>query len=524
MITFDNIIIYLRKSRSDDPNLSVNEVLLRHEADLQEYCMREFGKTMPEERIYREVVSGETINDRPVMIQIMRLLETGIIDAVLVVEPQRLSRGDMQDCGRIINTLRYTNTLVITPPKTYNLNDEYDRKFFEMELTRGNDYLEYNKKILNRGRIRSVREGNFIASVPPYGYKKIKVGEGKNSYHTLKIVPDEAEAVKIMFHLYINKHYGFTNIANYLDAHGYIPRKSTHWSPAAISDMIDNPVYMGKIRWNYLKTQKKIVNGEIVKTRPINRNTEDVILVDGRHEAIIDEDTFNQALIRRGNSPRLKKGTELQNPFAGILFCGSCNRAMSFKQFTDRRSSTGHISESMLCNNQRICHTKSVSYSDFINNVKASLKTSIHDFEVLLNNNNDDKELERKQYIRSLELELERIKEKDSRQKDAYEDGIYTKAEYAKRNAKLQEQLAFTEKKLEEARQIKSYTDIYKEQIAKYTRCLDIISDNNITAATKNELLKPLISKIVYYNSQQSKAGLGRYIKNEFTLDIFLNV
>lgn len=524
MINFDNLIIYLRKSRSDDPNLSVNEVLKRHESDLQEYCIREYGKTIPEERIYREIVSGETISDRPVMMQIMRLLETGIVDGVLVVEPQRLSRGDMQDCGRIINTLRYTNTLVITPFKTYNLMEEYDRKFFEMELTRGNDYLEYNKKILNRGRIRSVKEGNFIGSIAPYGYNKIKIGEGKNSYHTLVIVPDEAEAVRLMFSLYINNQYGFTNIAKYLDAHGYKPRKSNNWSPAAISDMIDNPVYIGKIRWNYFKTQKKMVNGEIRKTRPINRNDDEIILVDGKHEPIIDNETFALASKRRGNSPKIKHNLELNNPFAGILFCGSCGRAMSLKKYKDTRSHTGHISTSLLCNNQRLCHTKSVSYNNFINNITSSLNKSIYDFEVLIKATNNNDNIAKEHYIATIKEEINKLREKDARQKDAYEDGIYTKAEYSSRNAKLQEQLALAENKLEDAKQIKSFLDIYKEQIAKYTSCLEIIYDNNISASKKNELLKSLIEKIVYYNDQPSLPGIGKHVQNEFSLDIFLKM
>lgn len=240
MADFEHVIIYLRKSRSDDPATTVEEVLFRHENILQEYAVREWGARIPEDRIYREVVSGETIKDRPVMQHVMKILETGLVSGVLVVEPQRLSRGDLQDCGHIINSLRYTNTAVITPPKTYDLSDEYDRKFFEMELTRGNDYLEYTKKILNRGRIASVKAGNFIGNSAPYGYRKICVGTGKEKYYTLEIVPEEAEAIRLMFDLYVNKDYGFRNIAHALDMAGYKPRRSAEWSPAAISCFIPN--------------------------------------------------------------------------------------------------------------------------------------------------------------------------------------------------------------------------------------------------------------------------------------------
>ena len=57
-------LIYLRKSRQDDPNETVEEVLEKHETMLQEFALKEFGGRIPEENIYREVVSGESIDDR----------------------------------------------------------------------------------------------------------------------------------------------------------------------------------------------------------------------------------------------------------------------------------------------------------------------------------------------------------------------------------------------------------------------------------------------------------------------------
>lgn len=66
-MNIDNIIMYLRKSRSDNPEMSVQEVLARHEQQLQEYASKKYGSPIPESQIYREVVSGETIADRPIL-------------------------------------------------------------------------------------------------------------------------------------------------------------------------------------------------------------------------------------------------------------------------------------------------------------------------------------------------------------------------------------------------------------------------------------------------------------------------
>lgn len=519
MADFEHVIIYLRKSRSDDPATTVEEVLARHENILQEYAVREWGARIPEDRIYREVVSGETIKDRPVMQHVMKILETGLVSGVLVVEPQRLSRGDLQDCGHIINSLRYTNTAVITPPKTYDLSDEYDRKFFEMELTRGNDYLEYTKKILNRGRIASVKAGNFIGNSAPYGYRKICVGTGKEKYYTLEIVPEEAEAVRLMFDLYVNKDYGFRNIAHALDMAGYKPRRSAEWSPAAISCMIANETYIGRVVWNRRKTIKKWENDTIVRTRP--RQSE-YISVPGKHPAIISDELFYAAKAKRNRTPRIKRYVQLLNPLAGLLYCGTCGHAMSRKRTVDKKY--GSVSVSFLCNNQSNCHTKSVMYDAVIDRVKETLRQSIEDFEVKVNNKDETDIAYHRAMIANLKSELKKLKEKDMRQKDAYEDGIYTKEEFVVRNAKLAEQISIAQMKLDDAESSTSQLVDYQERLVRFRECLEALDDDAISAADKNTLLKSCIDKIMYYNDSPSLPGIGRYVDNPFRLEIFLKL
>jgi hypothetical protein len=54
---------YLRKSQTDDPLLSVEEVLAKHEQMLDEWVEKNQpdGGPVPEENTFREIVSGETI-------------------------------------------------------------------------------------------------------------------------------------------------------------------------------------------------------------------------------------------------------------------------------------------------------------------------------------------------------------------------------------------------------------------------------------------------------------------------------
>ena len=63
----EEIIDYLRKSQADDPTLTVEETLAKHEQRLDEWMDRNLPGMgpVPEENKYREVVSGETIDSRP---------------------------------------------------------------------------------------------------------------------------------------------------------------------------------------------------------------------------------------------------------------------------------------------------------------------------------------------------------------------------------------------------------------------------------------------------------------------------
>ena len=82
----EEILVYLRKSRTDDPTLTVEEVLEKHEGLLKEWQERNLDAPVPEENIYREVVSGETINSRPEFKKLLKRIESPKIKAVLVVE------------------------------------------------------------------------------------------------------------------------------------------------------------------------------------------------------------------------------------------------------------------------------------------------------------------------------------------------------------------------------------------------------------------------------------------------------
>ena len=200
----DMLIIYLRKSRKDMDYFKdepIEKTLERHEKDLQEYVKRIFGKPIPEKNIYREVASGDTIEDRPVMQEVLKRIEDENVKGVICIEIERLARGNTIDQGIIAQTFKYTNTKIITPMKIYNLDNEDDLSYFEDGLYQSRKYLTYVKRILNRGRERSVKEGNYVGSVLPYGWGKEKI-IGEKGYMLVEN-KEEADVIRLMADLFL---------------------------------------------------------------------------------------------------------------------------------------------------------------------------------------------------------------------------------------------------------------------------------------------------------------------------------
>ncbi len=490
----DEVLIYLRKSRSDDPTLSVEEVLSKHETILMEWAMQNMHQTISENHIYREIVSGETIADRPELIKLLKVIESPQIKAVLVVEVQRLSRGDLEDAGRIIKLFRYTNTMIITPIKTYNLHDEYDRDIFERELKRGNEFLEYQKKILNRGRLLSVSQGNYLGSVPPYGYERTIIMDGKRKCPTLKMNQEQANIVRMIFKWYVHQNMGRQKICNHLEALHVQPPKGAHWSPETLADLLSNIHYIGKVKWNWRKVVTVIDNQEVVKTRPKSKEG-DFLIYEGRHEAIISEELFYAAQAKKGRNHRANPTAKIRNPLAGLMYC-TCGRAMSLKSYK-RPDGSDRAAPRLVCDGQRHCQTGSCQYHEIINKVYEILKLSIADFEVIFKNDSPADRLHQK-IITQLESKQKELKQKELNLWEKYSEESMPKEVFEILNSKVQQELTIVSTALCEAYASLPSSSSTEEPIQHFSDALDMIKNDSINAETKNILLKCCIDKITY--------------------------
>ncbi len=491
---------YGRKSRLDDPLLSLEEVLAKHSKVLEEYAIKNLGGPIPEENKYMEICSGESLKARPEISRLLRDIEDPEVKAILVVEVQRLSRGDLEDAGRLIRLLRYTNTFVITPMKIYDLRDEYDRDAFERELKRGNEYLEYFKKIQARGRLGSVKEGNYIGSVAPYGFDRIIKEDGNKKYHTLIERKDQADVVRMIFNWYCNEDIGVKMICRRLEAIGAKTKTGCkHWKSSIIFSILENVHYIGCVRWNWRKTIKVIEDQEIRKLRP-KAKVDEYLVFEGKHDAIISEELFYKAREIKGHRHKTKTDTTLKNPFSSIMYCKKCGSKIGYNTYI--RNGIEYAPPKLVCNNQVHCKSGSVPYHEVLDYMKKTLKDCIADFEVRIENDQDDSIKLHKDLITRLENQLEELKEREVLQWEGQYDPDPSKRLppeiFKKLNEKLLKDKEEINKALSKAKDSAPQIIDYNDMLIRTVDALTVLEDDEVPAKIKNQYLKNVIERIDY--------------------------
>lgn len=513
-LTSEEILLYLRKSQSDDPLLSVEETLAKHEQrldDWTEHSLPGAGK-VPESNRYREVVSGETIDSRPKFKELLRRIESPKIKAILCVEPQRLSRGSLKDIGHLVELLRYSNTIVITMRDTYDLRDDRDRELFERELMRGNEYLEYYKRIQQAGRLQSCKAGNYLGTRPPYGFKKIHYKEGKEDCYTLEPLPDQARIVKLIFEMYRDG-YGSHKIARHLNGMGVKTQRGGKWSAESLKKMRTNEHYLGKVVWNKRKNTRTVENGEVVLSRPLQS---DYLVFPGKHPAIIDQELWDAVQEIRSKIPPVKNKAKCVNPFAGLVFC-QCGRTMSRRTYkkTEPR---------LLCDGQTECGTASCTVEEMTTEVARVLQACIDDFEIKIKNDAGDSVVVHRQIIAQLEKRLEDLNKLELSQWEKYTQEGMPKHIFDQLNAKVLQEKEETQQALCTARDTLPEPVDYARKKTMFSDALRLLQDPDAPALEKNILLKRCIDRIDY-NRKKKEGNNRRWGTPEpLELDIHLRV
>lgn len=314
---------YLRRSRMDTDfdEVSVEETLNRHRKILESFCKE---RRLNVVETLEEVVSGESLSSRPKMLRLLELVNTGMYAGVVCIDIERLSRGSSLESGYIMQVLQANNCKIITPSKIYDLQNESDEQFTDMKFMFSRYELKTITKRLVRGRNQSASEGKFLGSVAPYGYRIYKLPGIKGN--SLRIEPSEAEIVRLVFDMYGEQGIGYNTIAYQLNEM-HVPSQTGTWGQTSITNILNNEVYLGMIRWKHEPTKRIVKDGMLAKKRVTSKDYE---LYEGLHEPIITQEQWDQvkAKQRERNHASVHKDKKLMNPFATILFCEKCGAVM----------------------------------------------------------------------------------------------------------------------------------------------------------------------------------------------------
>lgn len=519
----DELYEYLRKSRSDDPMLTVAEVLSKHESILKEWQSRNLDAPIPDENIFREVVSGETINSRPEFKKLLKLIESPKIKAVLVVECARLGRPDLEEIGKISKLFRYTNTLIITPQRIFDLNDEYDREAFEREMMRGNEYLEYTKKILRRGKETSLRQGYYINAVIPYGYTREWITEGNRERPTLAIVEEEAKVVRMIFDWYVNEGIGTTKICQRLNSMGIEAKKGGLWKKSSVVNILKNEHYIGKVVIKKHIKVNTVEDLQITKHCVFNPEYE---VMEGKHPAIVDEDIFTKANTMVRSRPSVKPSETLQNPFAGILKC-ECGKTMLRRKDRDKFR--------YLCDEQMFCGNASVREEELIDAIIEYLKEHLKNLSTKITDTDENKKEKHREYVSKLESRYAECENKELALWEKYTEEQMPKQVFDKLIQKNTEEKQNIEKELAIAYNNAPQSIDYKGAIQSLHESIDSLNDSSISASAKNKILKSVVDKIIYKRPKSERMtpeeaeskglqGKNGWYAHPFELDIILKI
>lgn len=328
MRNFEKITaLYERLSRDDELQGESNSIINQKKI-LEEYASKNNLSNII--HFTDDGISG-TQFDRPGFMEMMNGVNTGNIGCIIVKDMSRLGR-DYLKVGQCMEILRQKGVRLIA------INDNVDSFYREDDFTPFRNIMnewyarDTSRKIQSTFRSKG-ESGKHTASTPPYGY--IKDEKDKDKW-----VVDEkaAEIVRRIFNLTMDGA-GPYKIAKILEADkidipayhqqklGYGLHQSKNfeypyrWCSSTIASILKKKEYLGhtvnfKTRKHFKDKKSKYVSED------------NWLIFENTHEAIIDQETFDNVQRIRGNVKRYPDGWGEYHPLTGLMHCADCGSKM----------------------------------------------------------------------------------------------------------------------------------------------------------------------------------------------------
>ncbi|KYZ77051.1 serine recombinase [Anaerosporomusa subterranea] len=489
---------YLRKSREDQESEArgEGETLAKHKNALFRLT-KDYGVNIT--KVFEEVVSGESIIHRPEMLQLLKEVGEGKWKSVFCMEIDRLGRGDMEDQGLILRTFKQAKTLIVTPRKVYDLNDEFDEEYTEFEAFMARKELKIITRRLQGGRLRSVEDGNYLGTLPPYGYQI----EQNNRKRYLIKNPEQTTPTELIWKLYRTAGIGTNKIANELNRLGYRSYTGKLWNASSILFILKNPVYAGITAWRKTEQKKSASPDKRRDTR--TRPREEQIWIYNTHEAYVTEEEYRevQDMIGMKYHPPYQLINGMTNPLAGLIKCDMCGASIIYRPYTKQRA---HL----MCYNPH-CRNKSTRFEFVETRLLEVLSDWLAEYSEQMRRPPSEKGnliSIKEKALRNMRKEVIDLEQQKERLHELLEKRIYDEETYLERSRKLSERLAeagqaITEIESTLAGEIKR-EKARKEIIPKVKQLLTIYPKLT-DPARKNELLKSVLEYADYRKEPDQK-------------------
>lgn len=470
---------YIRVSTDDQVELSPDSQLKM----IEKYA-KDNDIILSKEYIYAdEGISGRTVKKRPAFQQMIATakIKPKPFDVILVWKLSRFARNRedsivyksmlKKDCG--------IDVISVSEP----VGTDKTSILIEALLEAMDEYYSVNlAEEVRRGMTEKISRGGIVVA-PPFGYK-IEDGIYK---------PDDEKApiIRKIFDDFVNGKKLFA-IFKELNDMGIRTLRGNKFDLRSLTYILSNPTYIGKLRWS--------MNGKASKSHDYIPN-ESTIIVDGKHEPIIDTATFDAAQLllakNKAKYPKHYNHRDTEYFFRGIVRCSACGATLT-RVFWGKNHT-----ESLQC--YEYAHGKcNISHSITIAKLK---DTVIEKMRQDIDNPTFTAPIEKPiktkaeaSRIQAIEDKLKREQSKLERIKAAYEDGIDTLEEYKVNKTKISTDI----EKLKSLLQ----TEINKSEISsdidytafrnKLSSVIDIISSADVTPGDFNDALFTVVSKIIF--------------------------
>lgn len=273
--------------------------------------------------------SGMTL-DRPGLDQLRDLAQSGSIEGVLILAPDRLSRKQANQII-LLEEFKRRNIQVLFTSQKFSDSPE-DNLMLQIQGA----IPEYERtKILDRmrrGIVHAVKKGQVIGNNPPYGYCYIP--KNKNAVGHWEINPDEAKTIKYIFDLYVNKGLSGTTITKRLNDE-FAPCRSSKWWSGQIYLILKSETYTGTA---YMFRYKRTESNKHPKARTYQKHKNNRKIARPREDwigipvpAIIDRETWEKAQRLTVQNARLASRNNKKNNYMlhGLVLCGLCGSTAS---------------------------------------------------------------------------------------------------------------------------------------------------------------------------------------------------